>query len=522
VKPVRWPHGPRCRICVSLAESSPQRLLQRFDELDGADLVEIRLDALDPEHDLSADLLAELVAAAPVPVGFTLRPCWQGGAYAGDEAARRAVLETAAALHVGFVDIELEAEWAPAFIATSPSPVVVSHHWNEGPAVGLDDKAAQARAMQPAMIKLVSTAATSDDVLPMLRVGRELTAAGQPATCFCMGEPGRASRLLATADGAALIYAALAQGAEVAVGQWPLRTLVDDLRVPDWQPGSELYGLIGDPIGHSLSPAIFNAVFAQRGLAMAYVPLAGADLEAVLRLAQTAGVRGVSVTMPFKADMAARSSEREALVEATGAANTAVCNEEGWSAYNTDGHAVVEALAVVREVPGTRAAVVGAGGAAAAAAAALIAAGATVTLVNRTVARAAQVAERLGGAHGALEVLRDQRFDVVINATPVGMSGTVDADVTPFPVEWLSGDEVVFDMVYRPRHTPLLRQAEARGCTTVEGLEMFVRQAAAQYRLLTGDRGEEPLAIMRGTAERILVHDRAQAQDSTPDGIGKV
>jgi 3-dehydroquinate dehydratase/shikimate dehydrogenase len=515
-----WPYGPQCRICVSLAEPSPERLRQRFARLDGADLVEIRLDALGPEHEPTPRLLSELVAACPVPVGFTLRPLFQGGAYVGDEGARRLALERAAAAGAGFVDVELDAEWVGDLVAASACPVVVSHHWEEAPA-DLDAHVERARALAPAMIKLVATAVSPDDALPLLHAGRELRAEGQPATCFCMGAAGAASRLLAAGQGAALIYAAVEGGREVAPGQWTLSRLVGELGVPHWQPDAEFCGLIGDPIDHSLSPAIFNAVFRARGMNMAYVPVAAGDLDGVLRLLTDVGFRGVSVTMPFKEEMGARATQREALVEATGAANTVVFGAGGWSAFNTDGQAVVDALAAVRPVAGARIAIVGAGGAARAAAVALTDAGAEVTVVNRTVARAEEVAALAGADFGAVETLEGGGFDVVINATPVGMiaargDGTSQGEATPFPASWLNGDEVVFDMVYRPRRTALLRQAAERGCTTIEGLEMFVRQAAAQYRHLTGDRGDEPLASMRATAEEVMVQD--EAQNPTPDG----
>jgi len=538
MSPARWPYGPQCRICVSLAESSPARLRQRLAQLaqlaklDSADLVEIRLDALAPEHQPSPALLGELVAASPVPVGFTLRPLFQGGAFAGDEGARRLVLEQAAAAGAGFVDVELEADWVGEFVAASACPVVVSHHWEAAP-VGLEACVDRAHALAPAMIKLVATALSPDDALPLLHAGQRLRDRGQPATCFCMGAAGAASRLLAAGQGAALIYAALESGREVAAGQWSLRRLVGELGVSHWRPGTRFCGLIGDPIGHSLSPAIFNAVFRERGMNMAYVPVAGGDLDAVLRLLTGAGFRGVSVTMPFKEEMGARAAQREPLVEATGAANTVVFDSGGWSAFNTDGCAVAEALAAVRSVAGARIAVVGAGGAARAAAVALTGAGAVVTVVNRTVSRAEEVAALAGADFGAIETLQQGGFDVIINATPVGMvpvgmvAGGGDGirpttapqpNATPFPTAWLSGDEIVFDMVYRPRRTALLRQAAERGCTTIEGLEMFVRQAAAQYRHLTGDKGDEPLASMRLAADRVLVEDEAQnpTHDGTP------
>ena len=338
-----------------------------------------------------------------------------------------------------------------------------------------------------------------------------------------MGEAGRVSRLLAAAGGAAIIYAAAEEGREVATGQWTLRSLVDEMGVGAWEAGAEMFGLIGDPVEHSLSPAVFNAVFRHRGRNAAYLPVPGADLDETLALLDEAGFRGVSVTMPFKERMAARGTHKDFVVEATGATNTVVFGADGWSVYNTDGLAVVEALGAVCDLRGARLVIVGAGGAARAAAAALTRAEAEVTVVNRTPERAAEVAALAGAAWGPLEMIRREPFDVIVNATPVGMGRDDPPSVqTPFPTSWLRGDELVLDMVYRPRRTPLLRAAEELGCTTVEGLEMFVRQAAAQYHLLTRDDEFDPLETMRAAAEAILSHDRAAAQTTTPDGTTRV
>ncbi len=321
------------------------------------------------------------------------------------------------------------------------------------------------------------------------------------------------------------MYASVERGGEVAAGQWPLHSLREEMNVAAWQAGGELFGLIGHPIDHSLSPAVFNAVFRHRRRKAAYLPVPGSDLEGALALLREEGFRGVSVTMPFKERMAARSAHRDFVVEATGATNTVVFGTDGWSAYNTDGNAVVDALAAVRDLAGVRLVIVGAGGAARAAAAALARAAAEVTVVNRTPARAERVAALVGGAHGSIEMIRERAFDVIVNATPVGMDSVAaggTAGQTPFPPAWLRGTETVLDMIYRPRQTPLLLAAARRGCVVVEGLEMFLRQAAAQYRLLTGDTGFDPLGPMRGAAEAILSHDRDASQTSRPDGTTRL
>lgn len=502
-----WPHGGRCRICVSVAEHEPAVLHERIAALGAADLIEIRLDALDAPEALGPTGLEELVRRSPVPVGFTARPEWQGGGYRGSEDARSALLISAAASGAAFVDVELDAEWVVDALREAPCPVVVSHHWERPRPADLDARVDRLRELRPSLAKLVATAETPADSLPLLRAGDSLIGAGQPAACFCMGKAGRASRLLAAGRGAGLIYAAARTEHEVAPGQWPLEQLADEFRLQGWGRGIGFCGLIGHPIGHSLSPAIFNSVFQRRGAELAYVPLAGDDLVSNLDLAVAMDFRGLSVTMPFKEEMARRCSELDPLSRVTGAVNTVVASPEGWVGYNTDGGAVVDALAERMALGGADVALLGAGGAARAAAVALRRAGADLTVLNRTVARAEEIAVLAGGDAGPIRVLEQRSFAAVINATPVGLLGSGMRDETPFPSDWLNGSEVVFDMVYRPRTTRLLREAADRGCTTVEGLEMFARQAAAQYGLLTGDPDDRPLASMRAAAESALVDD---------------
>ena len=508
-----WPFGSDTRICVSLDGPNTAALREQFDHLEGADLVEIRLDALDTLHDLTREALTDLVMNSPVPVGFTLRPMWQDGGFDGDELDRRRFLEEASISGAAFIDVELDAEWAADFLDDAQCPVVASHHWNSARPSDLSQKVERIGKLAPSMAKLVATAEVPSDSLPLLSAGEQLIMSGQPATCFCMGEAGKASRLLAAGQGAALVYAAASVGNEVAAGQWSLRELVDEFQMNRWQQGTRLCGLIGHPISHSLSPAIFNAVIQEQGLDVAYIPIAGGNLDAALDLAREMDFQGLSVTMPFKDEIALRSTRQDDLVATVGAANTVVFEDDGFVAYNTDGSALVDALATVRPVERAKIAMVGAGGAGRAGASALIAAGAAVTIVNRTEAHAKEAAELCSCSGGGLQRLEVDDFDIIVNATPVGMRGTPLAESTPFPPKWLSGREVVLDMVYRPPNTPLLREAIERGCTTIQGLEMFIRQAAAQYRLLMGDPGVEPLRAMRNAAEQLLTNELSSHDD---------
>jgi len=269
--------------------------------------------------------------------------------------------------------------------------------------------------------------------------------------------------------------------------------------------------------GHSLSPAVFNVAFDALEAPIGYLPIFSSELEPVLELAEAQGLRGLSVTMPFKEAAARYCAELDPLAESIGAVNTLVSESNGWRGYNTDAGAVVSALSEVTEISGCRVAILGAGGAARAAAFALAARGAALTLANRTRARADELAQQVGGKSISIEALTSDHYDVIINATPIGMRGREDDTRTPFPVDCLRGDEIVFDFVYRPRITPLLRDAAQMGCTVIEGLEMFVRQAAEQYRLWLGGDSPAPLDIMRLAAQKAL--QRGESHDIAVGGI---
>lgn len=520
------PPGGTGRVCVSLAESTTARLRERCREAARDDVVELRLDALDGGIDAAAQNVAALLQECPQPAIVTCR--------AADEDAtsacrREALLESALRAGAWAVDVELEAPFAGRMTASHRARIVLSHHWSSSLPSDLESVCARAAALRPAIVKLVAPAGDAEDCAPLLEAGRRLRAAGQPAACFCLGENGRASRLLDFAAGGALLYAAGAGGDATAPGQWPATLIHADLQPRHWQAGTSRYGLLGDPIDHSLSPVLFNLAFALDGSGRAYVPVPGKRFEAMLRLAADSGLRGLSVTMPFKRE-ALRHCLADDLATRMGAANTLVRSGGCWTGHNTDGPAVIEVLRRHLPLSAARVLVLGAGGAARAAATALVEAGADVVVTNRTASRADDLARALGCESAPWSAAGDTPADVVVNATSVGMSTvatgatatrstgttTVPGTVTSataaatagedFPTFRLRGDEVVMEMVYRPAQTPLLRQARARGCVAIEGLEMFLAQAAGQFRLWTGE--EPPLPDWREAARGRLAADR--------------
>ncbi len=246
-----------------------------------------------------------------------------------------------------------------------------------------------------------------------------------------------------------------------------------------------------------------NAAFHAAGVDAVYLPLHTTSLDDLLRFARGLPLSGMSVTMPWKVSLMPRLDMVDPLTAAIGAVNTVVRRDDGslWGT-NTDAAAIAEPLARRIGLRGARVMLLGAGGAARAAAFTLTAAGAEVAILNRTRAAAEQLA-RESGARVA-ERSRVRGFDVVLNATPAGMAGALAAEL-PVDEDALTGAQVVFETVYRPVETPLVRAARARGIEVIDGLEMFLHQGARQWSLWTGKPA--PVEAMRASLTRALAHE---------------
>jgi shikimate dehydrogenase len=273
--------------------------------------------------------------------------------------------------------------------------------------------------------------------------------------------------------------------------------------------------VIGDPVSHSLSPLLFNSAFAAVGLDWTYVafPVAAGNVAGALTAMRTLGIRGYSVTMPHKDDVARLVDHPSAAVVALGACNSVLRRADGsLEGHNTDGDGFVDAFAAAtgRSLAGLRVMVLGAGGAARSIIEAVGRSGAaSVVVVNRTAAKA-EVAAALAGPGGTvgplphrIDIDSMRTVDVLVNATSVGMGAGNEATAgLPVPAESLHAGLTVVDIVYRPFVTPLLAAAAERGATTVGGLGMLIHQAGHQFRIWTGV--EPPLAAMTAAAEAFL------------------
>ena len=467
------------------------------DGVEGADLVELRLDHVrDPDVDGA-------LAGRRQPVVLTCRPVWEGGRFQGSEEERRRILARALELGAEYVDVEWQAGFDDLLRARRGRNIVLSAHDFAGVPTDLASRHRAMCATGAEVVKMAVRAGRLCDMVPLLDLPEPDD--GQSRVLVAMGPAGVASRLLPDRFGSCWTYA----GDGVAPGQIGLPRMLEEFRVRHVTAGTEVYGLLGAPVGHSLSPAMHNAGFAAVERDAVYVPLEATDVEDFWTLAARLGVRGASVTAPFKEQVAAGLASRDPLVEQVGAANTLQAFDGGWRGLNTDVPGFLQPLEGRIALDGCRAVLLGAGGVARGVAVALAGRGARVCICARDIRRAADVARIVGAESGSLPPPSGS-WDLLVNTTPVGTYPDVDA--TPLPGGPFDG-RLVYDLVYNPRETRLLAEAKAAGCATISGLSMLVAQACGQFEWWTGIAA--PVDVFQRAAERRLTAMATPCEAST-------
>ena len=504
----------------------------------GADLVELRIDEVfNGEGDEAGQkLVLKLIADCPLPCIVTCRPIAEGGFYDGDEPSRISLLERlATAFGPGehpprYIDVELSTYTRSANIRQkirlavnhpeqlrdlSTSLILSSHDFQGRPA----DLTRRILRMQeePAanILKIAFLARSIRDNLELFDL---LAQRDRPMIALAMGESGLMSRILAPKFGGFLTFASLRREEVTAPGQPTIRDLLDLYRFRAVKPDTAVYGVIGHPVAHSLSPLVHNAGFEAVGHDGVYLPLpvAGGEKGGYENLKATLGelidhprldFRGASVTSPHKENLARLAAEMgwhlDAPSAAVRSANTVTIDRSRVRVTNTD----IPALdAVVREAlgdpAGRRVAVVGAGGVARAAVYALITAGAYAIVFNRTHKRAVLLAESchdLGPgavAAGALEDLPTCGCEAILHCTPQGMTGSDAEDdiaIPMAPFQSRSPAPVIIETVYHPLETPLYKSALAHNLRAIDGVALFTRQAAIQFETWIGTKAPTQL-----------------------------
>jgi 3-dehydroquinate dehydratase/shikimate dehydrogenase len=480
----------------------------------GAEMLELRLDYLEG---LSAEMTRALVGrakASGVPVIVTCRDEQEGGARAYPMKLRIEVLKAAMEAGAEYIDFEYEnfrsiesqERLRVALSRSSKGRLILSAHNFEGRFTDIKRLYRDIEGVfAPAIPKLVYAANHINDCFEAFDLLHQTSG---DRIVLCMGQAGLISRILAKKLGSMVTFASAEKGSATAPGQLTAGQLRALYRYDALGPKTGLFGVIADPVGHSLSPAIHNACFERAGMDRLYLPLrvegGRAEFEAFMRgvtARKWLGFGGFSVTIPHKRNaleyVLAEKGFAEPLAVKIGAVNTLLVSGDGrLKAYNTDYAGALDAITAGMGIGrdglrGLAVAVVGAGGVARAIVAGLSDAGADITIYNRTIEKAERLAGEFGCRYAALGELANMDARLVVNCTSVGMHP--DVDDTPVPDGCLREGVTVFDTVYNPAETLLLRQARYGGAKTIDGVSMFVNQAMAQFRLFTGEAGDAQL-----------------------------
>jgi 3-dehydroquinate dehydratase/shikimate dehydrogenase len=483
----------RASVCVTVTATTMAELREKRDAVTDADLVELRLDTV---SDPSA---AGALAGRRLPVIVTCRPAWEGGQFRGSEEERRRILADAHALGADYVDVEWRARFDDLLATTGGRRVVLSMHDFQHTPSDIFERVRSMSATGAEVLKVATKANRLIDCLALMQVGRAHAKHGK-IVVIAMGEYGLASRVLAGRFGSAWTYA----GELDAVGQLSAPALLDDYHFRTLGEDTDVYGVVGSPVSHSVSPAMHNAAFRAARLNAVYLPLRAADADDFIGFARGLGLKGASVTIPFKVTLFDRVDEVYAVARRVGAINTIRVVDGRLVGENTDAAGFLRPLQDrAMQLAGMRVSILGAGGAARAVAIALAPSGAEITVHARDSERAAQVAMIVSGKAGPWPPTPGS-WDLLINCTPIGMWPNPDA--SPVPASALTG-KLVYDLVYNPPTTRLLREAEHAGMKTIGGLDMLVAQAHEQFQWWTDSR--PPTGVMRGAAERRLAEFRA-------------
>jgi 3-dehydroquinate dehydratase/shikimate dehydrogenase len=444
----------------------------------GADLCELRVDYLqDPD-------LKRILAAKPLPVLATVRPKWEGGQFSGDESDRLGLLEDACLHGADYIDVEFRAY---KDFKRRDAKLVVSFHDFEKTPDDLEATAKKMAALEPFLVKVACQARGTADLVRLVKLQKTFPS---PIAVIAMGDFGEPLRVLYHRYGGWLTFVSLKTGAESAPGQITLEDMVRLYQAKTIDDATEVYGVIGNPVAHSKSPALFNDVFKSLGLNARYVRIKVDDPAALRDLVDAMELRGVSVTIPHKQPVMTSLDEADEIAGGIGAANTVTVREGRLLGANTDVLAAMEALkeAALKKwahgIYGMKALVLGAGGVSRAIAWGLKREAAKVVIANRSFERGKSLAEELGVDYVRWESLADSRPQIVVNGTSVGMTPNIDE--SPVAPPFFRKDMVVMDTVYTPRDTKFLRDARSAGALAIDGVEMFLRQANHQFRLWKG------------------------------------
>jgi 3-dehydroquinate dehydratase/shikimate dehydrogenase len=491
------------KICVVIGRTRHRMMQIEIQEAAkrGAHFIELRLDFLAKAPDFK-----RLLHNKPCPMIATVRRPVDGGRWSGEEEERLMLLRQAIVAGFDWVDLETDViDGIPRF--KDVKRIVSYHNLREIPEE-LEQIHEKMCGQDADIVKIAVTAHNPVDNLRMLDLIRK---SPKPMVGICMGDLGVPSRILSARAGSPYSYAAFNKERGIAPGLPSFDEMRKIYHFSEINADTQIFGVIGDPVAHSLSPLIHNSALRELGINAVYLPfrVPRGDLPGFLKSFDSLPVDGYSVTIPHKEAAAILPGQRDQMVSIIHAANTLLRGENGWRAFNTDAPAAIESFR--DHLPATpdgqppqlqtrTVLLLGAGGVARAVAHAFQREGAVLLIANRTFERAQKLAEEVGCRAVDWVARHNVLCDTVVNCTSVGMYPNMDE--SPLHHSYLKPNLFVFETIYTPETTLLVKEARARGCIVLTGVDMFVRQAALQFKLFTGR--EPPLTLMHSVVRRAL------------------
>jgi 3-dehydroquinate dehydratase/shikimate dehydrogenase len=497
------------KICVAIIGSTPAEMIEKASAVvKETPFLEFRLDYL--EKPLAAlpkfkqFFLDNTVATAIA----TCRRSANGGKFAGNVAAELEILSKAAAAGFHLVDLELESaesikKAGLLHLRESGIGLIISHH-DFAATKDLDAIFNRIERFAPDFVKIVPTAKSLYDNVTLIRFLERMNDHTN-IIGICMGDAGIISRVLGVRAGSAFTFAAATPGEETGPGQIAARTLLENYRIDHVDAATKVYGVAGNPIRSSLSPIMMNTAFRRETVNAVYLALQTARLADLLKLVHEIPIQGLSITMPLKEEILPHLEQTDPLSAKIGAVNTIRLLDGKLYGFNTDVAGILGPLEKRIALRGAKVLVLGAGGAARAAVFGLRDRGAEVFILNRTAETAQKLARQSGSKTIKKDAIAKTTFDIVVNATPVGMAGN---KATPILEAKDLNTRLVFDLVYNPLETPLIHLARQKGIPFITGIEMFVQQGARQFEIFTGKPAPEEEMF------RVVLHALRQQAES--------
>ncbi len=474
------------RVCVAVIGSDASDMLEKAEVLarDNS-FLELRLDYLSKPVQALAKVRDFAANHPHIVVMATCRRATAGGKFKGSVKSQLDLLGKAADAGCVVLDVELQSalRCKPEQLQRlrSQAALVLSHH-DFHATKRLPETLGKMRAFPADFYKIVSTATTLYDNVEMMKF-LESNSDKQSLVGVCMGEQGIISRVLGLRAGSVFTFGAASAQEKTAPGQITAQELRSVYRIEQVDAATRVYGVAGDPVAHSLSPLVMNTALGRETVNGVYLALHAKTLKDLLACVRNIPIHGLSITMPYKEAIVSHLDNTDSHTAIIGACNTVVRAQDGkLYGFNTDTAALVRPLEQRITIEGSRVLVLGAGGAARAAVFGLRERGAEVFILNRNPEAAKKLARQAHARSVKRPDLKKLDFDVIVNATPVGMDNLRD---TPLHEEEIR-TRFLFDMIYDPWETRLITLAKGRGAQIIPGMEMFVHQAARQFEIWTG------------------------------------